>query len=419
MKPTSSIGLAEARRLTLENIAPLPAEILPLTEGIDRVAAADIFALVDSPTMDSSRKDGYAVAAPDIAAAAPEYPVELRIMGAMTAGGSNHIPIGPGETIRILTGARIPAGADAVVAEEFVQQRDDAVILSRPIDPGKNILRRGSDARSGDCLLNAGWPVSPVTAGLLASAGISEVEVFRLPMVGIIGTGDEIVEPGRPLPKGKLYASNNVTLAAWCKRYGMPSRLAVVPDDYGAIEAAIFRLAAVTDALITSGGAWTGEHDMVAQVLAGLGWRQLFHRIRIGPGKAVGLGMLKHKPVFILPGGPPSNLMGFLQIALPGLLALGGHANPGLPRLRARLATDLDEGDPNWTDFFYGTLEIGSDPPLFHPMKKRSRLRSISRATAVAAIPEGRDFLPAGTDIHVQLLSWSGMESYREEPSRP
>ena len=110
--------------------------------------------------------------------------------------------------------------------------------------------------------------------------------------------------------------------------------------------------------MITSGGAWTGDHDMVAQVLEGLGWKEVFHRIRIGPGKAVGFGMLNNKPVFILPGGPPSNLMGFLQIALPGLLALSGHANPGLPRINARLASELRESDLDWTDFFFGTLEF-------------------------------------------------------------
>ena len=153
------------------------------------------------------------------------------------------------------------------------------------------------------------------------------VPVFRKPVVGIIGTGDEIVEPGNPLAEGKLYASNIITLAGWCNRYKMKTRMTIVKDDYDALFNALKILSEETDAVITSGGAWTGDHDMVAQVLEGLGWEEVFHRIRIGPGKAVGFGMLNKKPVFILPGGPPSNLMGFLQIALPGLLALSGHAN--------------------------------------------------------------------------------------------
>ena len=167
----------------------------------------------------------------------------------------------------------------------------------------------------------------------------------------------------------------------------------------------IKKLSHETDAVITSGGAWTGDHDIVAKVLEELGWKEIFHRIRIGPGKAVGFGILNEKPVFILPGGPPSNLMGFLQIALPGLLALAGHTNPGLPTAKARLASDLKESDPDWTDFFFGTLEPDDGLPAFYPLNKRSRLSSISRATAIASIPEGQDHLLEGSVIYVQLLA--------------
>ena len=182
------------------------------------------------------------------------------------------------------------------------------------------------------------------------------VPVFRTPVVGIIGTGDEIVEPGKPLAEGKLYASNIMTLAGWCDKYKMKTRMTIIKDDHDAIFGALKILSDETDALITSGGAWMGDRDLVAQVLEGLGWKEVFHRIRIGPGKAVGFGTLNDKPVFILPGGPSSNLMGFLQIALPGLLALSGHANPGLPRINARLASELKGREPDWTDFFFGTL---------------------------------------------------------------
>ena len=138
-------------------------------------------------------------------------------------------------------------------------------------------------------------------AGLLAAAGHSRVPVFRKPVVGIIGTGDEIVEPGKPLTEGKLYASNIITLAGWCARYKMKTRMTIVKDDHDALFNALKKLANETDALITSGGAWTGDHDLVAHVLEGLGWQKVFHRIRMGPGKAVGFGMLENKPVFVLP----------------------------------------------------------------------------------------------------------------------
>jgi molybdopterin molybdotransferase len=230
------------------------------------------------------------------------------------------------------------------------------------------------------------------------------VPVYKNPTVAIIGTGDEVVLPGTPLTEGKLYASNILTINAWCRRYRMKTVMTVVHDDFETLTSTFRTMAAGSDALITSGGAWTGDRDFVAQVLEGLGWKQYFHRIRIGPGKAVGFGMLDKKPVFILPGGPSSNLMGFLQIALPGLLALAGHADPSLPLINARLAEDLEGRQRDWTNFFFGRLEDGADFPFFHPLRDESRLRSIAEADAIACIPEGQGVLPKGSVVPVQVL---------------
>jgi molybdopterin molybdotransferase len=290
------------------------------------------------------------------------------------------------------------------VAEEFVKEEGTDVLIEATVEPGKNILPRGSDVSLGEKVLRTGQQISPGMTGLLVAAGHSTVPVFKKPLVGIIGIGDEIVEQGKPLTEGKLYASNIVTLAGWCSKYRMKTRMIIVKDDYEAILTCLRVLSSETDAVITSGGAWTGNRDLVAKVLEGLGWKQAFHRIRIGPGKAVGFGMLNHKPVFILPGGPPSNLMGFLQIALPGLLALSGHPDPGMPRITAILASEISGKEPDWTDFFYGTLEPGEKLPVFHPFKGRSRLVSMAEATAVASIPEGRESLPEGSVVYVQLL---------------
>ncbi|MBI5590838.1 MAG: molybdopterin molybdotransferase MoeA [Deltaproteobacteria bacterium] len=399
-----SLGLKEALRLTLECIKPLPDENVTLVDSVDRIVASDLHALVDSPSVDASRKDGYAVLSHELADATAESPVRLRLLGSIAAGDERDIRIQPGTAIRVLTGARIPTGADAVVAEEFVERKGNHLLIETAIEPGKNILPAGEDVTARKCILRSGQKISPVMAGLLAAAGHSMVPVIRNPVVGIIGTGDELVEPGNSLAEGQLYASNIITLAGWCNKYKMKSRMTIVKDDHEAIFNTLKMLSDETDAVITSGGAWTGDYDMVARVLEGLGWREAFHRIRIGPGKAVGFGMLEKKPVFILPGGPPSNLMGFLQIALPGLLALSGHTNLGLPVVSARLASELGEGKSDWTDFFFGTLELDGGLPTFHPMKKRSRLSSIARATAVASIPEGQDCLSEGSVIHVQLL---------------
>jgi molybdopterin molybdotransferase len=399
-----SLGLLKALSITIEQIKPLAVESIQLAESSDRIAASDLYALVDSPSIDSSLKDGYAVVSNEVADAKPEKPVRLKLTGHLAAAGKTDIEVRPGTTVRVLTGARIPAGADAVVSEEFVRPDGNDVVFLNFAEPGRNIQSHGNDVQCRECIIKRGQQLSPGMIGLIAAAGHSMVPVFKNPTVAIIGTGDEIVAPGEPLAEGKLYASNIITINAWCKRYKMKTVMTVVHDDFDTLTSTLKTMSAGADALITSGGAWTGDRDLVAKTLEGLGWQQYFHRIRIGPGKAVGFGMLDKKPVFILPGGPSSNLMGFLQIALPGLLALAGHANPNLPRINARLAADLEGRECDWTDFFFGRLKEEEGFPVFHPLKGSSRLRAIAEAEAIAAIPEEQEYLLKGSVISVQVL---------------
>jgi len=398
------IGLDEALRMTLESIDPLPVEDVPLLDGLNRALAADVHAKVDSPSVDASLKDGYAVMSRQVEGASRERPVNLKLVGFQAAGGNEKVAVLPGTTVRVLTGAKIPSGADAVVAEEFVSAAGEMITFYIDAEPGRNILPKSSDVASGRVVARRGTLLNPGLVGLLAAAGHDRLSVIRCPYVAIIATGDEVVAPGQPLPEGKLFASNITTLGGWCRRFGMRTHLAVVKDQARLIGEALSRSAETADAVITSGGAWTGDRDLVAQILENLGWRQVFHRIRIGPGKAVGFGLLQGKPVFILPGGPPSNLMGFLQIALPGLLKLAGHLHCRLPSVNVRLATQLSGRTPDWTQLIYGTLEQSVDLPLFHALRGTSRLRSMSEAQAVVAIPEGKTELPSGAVVAAQVL---------------
>jgi len=399
-----SIGLEKALSITLEHLKPLAVEKIDLAESTDHVAASDLYALVDAPSIDSSLKDGYAVVSREVADATMERPVRLKIIGHLAAGGDKDIEVKPGTAVRVLTGARIPVGADAVVSEEFVKLEGNNVLVMNFAEPGRNILPLGRDVESRKCIVKNGQRISPGIIGLIAAAGHTRVPVFKNPRVAIIGTGDEIVLPGEPFAEGKLYASNIMTIHAWCKRYRMTTFMTVIPDDFDSLSKELKTISADADAIITSGGAWTGDRDLVVQVLEGLGWRQYFHRIRIGPGKAVGFGLLNGKPVFILPGGPSSNIMGFLQIALPGLLTLAGYANPHLPRINARLAVDLEKRERDWTYFFFGRLEEDEGFPVFHPIKGGSRLRDIAEAEAIASLPEEQEYLLKGSVISVQLL---------------
>lgn len=404
MVRTLPLGLEEALKLTLERVESLPTQRVELLDGLNRALAEDIFSKVDSPSIDASMKDGYAVISHEVQEATREHPVRLKLADCLAAGDNRKVQVIPNTTIRVLTGAGIPHGANAVVAEEFTEVENDTLTVYINAEPGRNILPKSSDVATGQIVADKGSLVTPGLTGMVAAAGHSRINVVRSPTVAIIATGDEVVAPGQPLPEGKLYASNMTTLAGWCRRYDMQTRMDVVKDDEETIYRKLGQQAETADAIVTSGGAWTGDRDLVAKVLDRLGWQQAFHRIRIGPGKAVGFGLLKSKPVFILPGGPPSNLMGFLQIALPGLLKLAGHRRTALPKTNVRMSTDLTGRYADWTQFIYGILEKDNDVPLFRSLKDKSRLRSMAEAQAVVAIPEGETLLPAGSVVEAQLL---------------
>jgi molybdopterin molybdotransferase len=401
MKETLT-SYADALQLTLDSIVPLGSEIVALSDSPGRVLARDLHARVDSPSIDASLKDGYAVRSADIADANAEKPVQLRLIGSVSAGGEFEGEVVRGSAVRILSGARIPRGAEAVVSEEFARGDGDWVSVTNDAEPGRNILPKGSDVSAGQLLVSAGTILRPAQVGLLAAAGHSEVPVILQPKVAIVATGDEVIAPGVELPEGKLYASNLVTLAAWCSLYGMGTCVGVVKDDAEAIKGCLLEALAASDAILTSGGAWTGERDLVVRLLDGLGWRKIYHRVKIGPGKAVGFGLWEGKPVFCLPGGPPSNQMAFIQLALPGLMKLGGHTRPGLPRTVARLGERV-QGQRDWTQFVQGWFQTRDHEVLFQPLKMVSRLGSMAGTEGFLAIPEGTEVIPKGAMVQVQV----------------
>lgn len=398
------MGYAEALKMTLETISPLGCDRVALSECPNRIVAEDLYSQVCSPSTDSSMKDGYAVRSVDIETATPQNRTQLTVIGMAAAGLPANMALTGSDAIRILTGAGIPEGADAVLAEEFAIPDGERITVFNHAEPGRNILPKGADVETGELIAVQGSCLSPGMIGILAAAGYDRLPVFRQPRLSIFATGDELVAPGQPLPQGKLYASNLEMLKAWSRRYGMHATFSILKDRHEIIAKAIDEAIGTHDAVITSGGAWTGDRDFVARTLSALGWKKLFHWVRMGPGKPVGFGMLKDKPVFLLPGGPPSNLTAFLQIALPGLLRLGGHRHPFLPRIMVKLRTGLTCRKIDWTEFVYGTLIDGDGHTLFNPLQMTSRLKTIARAEGVIAIQEGVKSLPPGAIIAAQLL---------------
>jgi molybdopterin molybdotransferase len=397
------ISYNEAFELTLQHIRPLGVERVDLVTAEGRIAGEDLVARVDSPSVDVSFKDGYAVRGRDVNGASPQSAVSLKLVGSVSAGGSWVGEVHPGEAVRILSGAQVPEGADAVVAEEFTEVRSGSVLVMNTAEPGRNVLPRGLDVRAGSVIVPAGRRLSPTAIGLLAAAGLMEVQVARRPRVAVIATGDEVLAPGQPLLEGKLYASNLFTLAAWCRHYGFQVAPLVLADNRDLIREALVSCLAQYDGVLTSGGAWKGERDLVVAILDELGWQKVYHRVRIGPGKAVGFGLFEGKPVFCLPGGPPSNHMAFLQLGLPGLQKLAGCPEPGLTLAPAVMA-DKVTGQVDWTQFVHGRLVKDDHRLVFHPMRYKSRLQEMAHTEAIARIPEGETELAAGSTVLVQVL---------------
>ncbi|MBK5102266.1 MAG: molybdopterin molybdotransferase MoeA, partial [Desulfobacteraceae bacterium] len=350
---------------------PLPPVSLPVDEASGLVVAKDIVALVDCPSVPTSLKDGYAIISTDLQGASKPHPVRLKISGMATAGGDHDLVVETGSAVKVMTGAKIPAGADAVAAIEFISEEGGWVRCYRDAGPGKNILPQGTDVAKGSLIAAKGEVLTPAKTGFVAAGGIYTIQVHPRPRVGVIATGDEVVAPGKPLRPGQLYASNLVTLLSWLRHFRIQAEAAVVPDKDQEIRKSIETMLERVDVLLTSGGAWKSERDLTTRILAEMGGKTVFHRVRIGPGKAVALILLQGKAIFCLPGGPPSNEMAFLQIALPGLCHLAARLPVPFAFKTARLSAPVG-GDIDWTQFVQARLEKKEGHWVVTPLKLKS-----------------------------------------------
>jgi molybdopterin molybdotransferase len=397
------IGFEEALELTVSSVPTAGRESLTLDRLTGKISSEDVVSRVDCPSVDSSLRDGYAVVSSNLKEASSDNLIPLKVTGQVTAGISSKLVISDGQAIEITTGAPIPKGADAVLSREFCHRREDEIYCFNTAEPGRNIFKKGADIRTGETIASKDEVLSPALIGLLASAGLKEIRVYKSPHVAVIATGDEVVAPGAPLAEGKLYASNMVEICSWLSLFGLSFRTELAPDSGKEIMSTIMEQLPHVDAFITSGGAWGSERDLIIRVLESLNWRGVYHRVRMGPGKAVGFGLLEKKPFFCLPGGPPSSEMAFLQLALPGLLSMEGYRHPPFLSVQARL-TETVNGDKDWTQFVHARIERGKDAFMVHPIKQESRLQSMAIKDALIVIPEGCEGLPRGEVIQVQLL---------------
>lgn len=401
------VGYREAFNLIASNVKPVGIEEMPLEASVDRIAAVDVVALVSYPSTDVSLKDGFAVHSVDVAAASRRKPVSLKVTGSVFAGLRFDGGVERGSAVRICSGAPIPRGTDAVVSGEFCEEiSPEEVRVKADARQGRNVLRAGGEVKAGTTIVGKGGRLLPGYLGLAAAAGISRVSVYRRPKVAVAGVGDEVVAPGENLSPGQLYASNLVTMESWLASFGISCVTSVVDDSEEAIKRALKRHLPGVDVILTSGGAWGSERDLVIGSLAKLGWQEIFHHVRMGPGKGIAFGLWEGKPVFCLPGGPASNEMAFLQLALPGILRMSGDTRHPLQTVTARLTETLRTRHRAWTEFKDATLSRDAAGNYTVELyRHRSRLQAIASASGLICIPEGTESLKSGDVVPVQILA--------------
>jgi molybdopterin molybdotransferase len=316
------IHVAEARARILADVATVaPEEMLPVARGLGRVLARDVRAPFDVPPADNSAVDGYAVRAADLA---PGGLARLRVIADLPAGAVFEGRVGPRETLRIMTGAAMPAGADTVVPQELSERAGEWVEL-RAVEPGANVRARGEDVRTGDVVLRAGAVLRPQDLGIVASLGFAELAVHRRPKVALLSTGDEVVEPGRPRTSGQIYDANRFSLGGMVEGAGAElSDLGIVPDVRETLRDRLLEAARSADAVLTSGGVSVGDYDLVKAVLAEIGSID-FWQVAMQPGRPFAVGRIGGARFFGLPGNPVASLLCFHLFVRPALWKLGGR----------------------------------------------------------------------------------------------
>ena len=408
------LSFGEARRRIFTEARRLPAEVIDVRDSLGRALAEDLKATVTLPPWDNSAMDGYAVLGDDIAGASPSTPVMLTVTGAVRAGGVPGGPIEPGQAVRIMTGAPVPASADSVVRVEDTDAEAHAgsVRVLRDRDRGRNIRPAGADMQLGDVVLVAGHVVTPGSVAALSALGLTSVSVVRRPSIAILATGDELRTPDRyddvRIGAGVPESNGPMLAAAVTHASGVPVRLGTAKDDEQDLRERIEN-AADADALVTIGGASMGEADLVKRVLDDLGFEPSFWRVRMRPGSPFGFGWLprqdRKQPVFGLPGNPSSAFVTFELFVRPFLLALAGHRNVLRRTLRCVAGEPL-KGPPDLTCFLRVGLDSASHPTevtLVGPQGS-GLVRTLLAADGLAVLPDGVGEIAKGKPVDVMLI---------------
>jgi molybdopterin molybdotransferase len=400
------ISLDDARARIFADIGVLDAVRLPLAEALGLVLAEAVVAAEAVPPFANTAMDGFAVRAADSSGASDAAPVRLAIVGTVAAGQVPDREVGPGEAVRIMTGAPIPGGADAVVMVELTRVDGDEVEMLAEVPTGNHIRPAGDDLQPGSEVFPAGTTLGPGHLGVLASLGVEAPLVHRRPRVGVLSTGDELVVGSAPLQPGQIRDSNRTALLALVREAGAEAvDLGLVRDDEAAVAAALTAGAADCDVLLTSGGVSMGDFDYVRSFLERQG-RMNWMQVAIRPAKPLAFGLLDGTPVFGLPGNPVSSMVSFELFARPSLLRLMGRHDTERPRLWALAGEPLLRRPDGKVHFVRAIAR--QDPDGAWRVRSAGgqgshQLAAMATANSLAVVPDG-DGIPTGGRVSVLLL---------------
>jgi molybdopterin molybdotransferase len=388
-----------ARQRILEQVTPLPTELIPVHDADGRVLAADLISAIDLPSFDYSAMDGYAVAAADVAG---EGPWQLTVSIEQRAGATA-LDLPPGSAARIFTGAALPRGADSVVMQEDVMREGDRVVLRSAPRRGSHVRRQGEDLARGAVAMTRGTRLNPFRLGLLAALDQGQVQVVKRPKVALVCTGDELRDAGSQARPGSIPDSNGPSLAALARRAG--AEIVLVSrsgDDFDQTRAALRAALTAGDVLLTVGGVSVGDHDVVKQALEAEGVTLDFWKVKIKPGKPLAFG--RHGAGFVLglPGNPVSAQLTLSLFGLPLLRALQGDAQPLPTSTRVHVASALAQ-KPGRLGFYRARLE--GDVAHVHDNQASGAPTSMAFADALVMVPEDSEGLPAGAEAAALRLS--------------